>query len=84
MTRKWSWLPGWSSSMPGVPSVGGDPDAATHARPLRARLISLLVRPITPPLWLGLLVAMSLIVVETHHRLCTETTHRDRTERAVV
>jgi hypothetical protein len=30
------------------------------------------------------LVAMSLIVVETHHRLCTETTHRDRTEHAVI
>jgi len=83
MTRKWSWLPGWSSSMPGVPSVGGDPDAATHARPLRAFDVAV-GTPNHPALWLGLVVAMSLIVVETHHRLCTETTHRDRTERAVV
>jgi hypothetical protein len=55
-----------------------------HTRDRCARLMSLLVRPTTPPLWLGLVVAMSLIVVETHQRLCTETTHRDQTERAVV
>jgi signal transduction histidine kinase len=32
---------------------------------MRARLISLLLRPKTPPLWLGLVVAVSFIVVET-------------------
>ena len=65
MTRKWSWLPGWSSSMAGVPSVGGEFLMRQHTRDRCARLMSLLARPTTPPLWLGLVVAMSLIVVET-------------------
>ncbi|MGH3803625.1 MAG: hypothetical protein ACRDTD_26550 [Pseudonocardiaceae bacterium] len=30
-----------------------------------ARLISLLVRPTTPPLWLGIVVAATVITVET-------------------
>ena len=33
--------------------------------PMRARLISLLLRPITPPLWLGVVVAASFIVTES-------------------
>jgi hypothetical protein len=75
MTPKWSWLPGWSPSMPRVPSVGGDPDAATHPR--RLRVFDVGVGTLNHPgVWLGLLVAMSLIVVETHHRLCTETTRK--------
>ncbi|MDT5069660.1 MAG: hypothetical protein QOK02_5815 [Mycobacterium sp.] len=32
---------------------------------MRARLITLLLRPTTPPLWLGLVVAVSFIVAET-------------------
>ena len=32
--------------------------------PVRARLMSLLLRPTTPPLWLGIVVAASFIVIE--------------------
>ena len=39
-----------------------------HTRDVCACLMSVLVRPTTPPLWLGLLVAMSLIVVESLRR----------------
>ena len=52
MTRKWSPL-------------AGDSDTATDSRPLRARLLSLLVRPTTPPLWLGVIVAVSFISFES-------------------
>ena len=42
--------------------------SANHAgvavAPLRARLMSLLLRPTTPPLWLGIVVATSFIVIE--------------------
>jgi signal transduction histidine kinase len=44
---------------------GRDVDVALSAAPLRARLVSLLLRPTTPPLWLGVVVAVSFIVVET-------------------
>jgi len=33
---------------------------------MRARMVSLLLRPTTPPLWLGVVVAASFIVVETN------------------
>jgi signal transduction histidine kinase len=51
MTRRWSRQP-------------DEPDAGAGAPPVRARLMSLLVRPTTPPLWLGVVVATSLIVLE--------------------
>ena len=57
--------PGWWSSRPDATSEGADSDATTDARPMRARLMSLLVRPTTPPLWLGAVVAASFIVAET-------------------
>ena len=47
------------------PPLDGDSDTATDSRPLRARLLSLLVRPTTPPLWLGVVVAVSFIAVES-------------------
>jgi signal transduction histidine kinase len=65
MTRKWSRLAGWSSSSPDVMSAGGDSDATTSGRPMRARLMSLLVHPTTPPLWLGVVVAAAFIAVES-------------------
>src|ERR1700752_3426486 len=53
MTQKWSRPP------------GDDADAGAGSRPLRTRLISLVVRPTAPPLWLGVVVATSLIAAET-------------------
>jgi signal transduction histidine kinase len=64
MTWIWSRLPGWLSSRQGDTS-GGNTDAEAGAPPMRARLISVLVRPATPPLWLGVVVAASLIAAET-------------------
>ncbi len=40
-------------------------DAELGRPPMRARLITLLLRPVTPPLWLGLLVAAAFILAET-------------------
>ena len=65
MTRKRSPLLGWLWSTPGSTSAGSDPDAGTGASPMRDRLMSVLVRPTAPPLWLGIVVATALIVVET-------------------
>ncbi len=65
MTRKWSRLPGWSPSERGVLSADGDSDVATVAPPVRARLTSLVVGSTTPPLWLGVVVAASLIAAES-------------------
>jgi signal transduction histidine kinase len=41
------------------------PDARSRERPMGSRLMSLLVRPTAPPLWLGIVVAASVIVLET-------------------
>lgn len=64
MTRKWSRLPDWSYR-PGVTSAGREPDVPTPTRPPRARVMSLLVHPTTPPLCLGIVVAASFIAVES-------------------
>jgi signal transduction histidine kinase len=65
MTRKGSRLLRWPSSISGVTSAEADCDAEPGVPRIRDRLMSVLVRPTTPPLWLGILVATSLIAVET-------------------
>jgi signal transduction histidine kinase len=65
MTRKGSRLLRWPSSTSGVTSAEADCDAESGAPRMRDRLMSVFVRPTTPPLWLGILVATSLIAVET-------------------
>jgi hypothetical protein len=62
MTRKRSRLSGW---MPGATSAGGTSDTHVAQAPIRARLVSLLLRPTAPPLVLGLMVAASPLVAET-------------------
>jgi signal transduction histidine kinase len=52
-------------SMPGLNSARGTSDGDVGRSPMRARLLSLLLRPTPPPLSLGLVVAASLIVAET-------------------
>jgi signal transduction histidine kinase len=65
MTRKGSRLLRWPSSISGVTSAEADCEAEPGVPRMRDRLMSVLVRPTTPPLWLGILVATSLIAVET-------------------
>ena len=60
MTQKLSRLPGW---MRGGISARGASDGP--AEPLRARVLSLLLRPITPPLALGVVVAAVMIAAES-------------------
>ena len=62
MTQKRSRLPGW---MTGATSAGGTSDTHVAQAPVRARLVSLLLRPTPPPLVVGLGVAASFIVAET-------------------
>jgi GAF domain-containing protein len=64
MTRKRSQLLGWPWSRPGFTSAASDADAGSGGRPMRDRLMSLLVRPTAPPLWFGIVVAAALIAVE--------------------
>src|SRR6478752_410074 len=52
-------------SMPWVTSARGTSDAQVGQAPVRARLVSLLLRPTAPPLALGVVVAAFLIVAET-------------------
>jgi signal transduction histidine kinase len=65
MTRRSTHAPGWPSSRPAVSSLG--PHAATDVRPspARARPVALLLRATRPPVWLGLVAAASLIVLES-------------------
>ncbi len=65
MTWKWPQLSRWSSWRPRLTSVRGKSDVVARLRSIRSQLMSLLLRPTTPPLWLGVVVAASLIVVET-------------------
>jgi hypothetical protein len=51
--------------MPWVTSKRGTSDAQVGQAPVRARLVSLLLRPTAPPLALGVVVAAFLIVAET-------------------
>ena len=48
-----------------VAANGSRIDAEMSRAPMRARLVSLLLRPESPPLWLGLVVVVPFIVVET-------------------
>src|ERR1700736_4492928 len=45
-------------------SSGSTNNAGVAMAPVRARLMSLLLRPTTPPLWLGIVVAACFIVIE--------------------
>src|SRR5258707_14442165 len=51
--------------MPWVTSARGTSDGQVGQAPVRARLVSLLLRPTAPPLALGVVVAAFLIVAET-------------------
>ncbi|SED08781.1 Histidine kinase-, DNA gyrase B-, and HSP90-like ATPase [Rhodococcus koreensis] len=63
MTRKWSRRSIGALSRRDAASHFGAVDA--DAREMPARLIALLVRPTSPPLWLGIVVAATVITVET-------------------
>ena len=65
MPQNRSPQPGRSSSMSGTVSAPSTPDAEPRPAPIRAHVLSLLVRPMTPPLAVGLGVAASLLLVET-------------------
>ena len=52
-------------AMPRVNTARDTPDDAMGPAPMRARLVSVLLRPTAPPLALGLAVAASLITAET-------------------
>ena len=52
-------------AMPRVNSARDTPDDPMGPAPMRARLVSVLLRPTAPPLALGLAVAASLITAET-------------------
>ena len=62
MTQKPSRLPGW---MQGGTFVRGTSDAQVGPTRMRARVLSLVLRPITPPLALGLAVAAVLLAAES-------------------
>src|SRR5258705_6987535 len=64
MTHKPPQRPG-RLSMPWVTSARGTCDGQVGQAPVRARLVSLLLRPTAPPLALGVVVAAFLIVAET-------------------
>jgi signal transduction histidine kinase len=65
MTRRSRQATGWPSSRPAVSSLS--PHAVREVRtwPVRARPVALLLRSTRPPVWLGLVVAASFIVVES-------------------
>src|SRR6476661_4599026 len=64
MTHKPPQRPG-RLSMPWVTSAGGTSDARVGQAPVRARLVSLLLRPTTRSLTVGIVVAAMLIAAET-------------------
>jgi signal transduction histidine kinase len=65
MTRRSTQAPGWPSSRPAGSSLGLDDDAEVRPSPLRVRPVALLLRATRPPVWWGLVVAASFIVVES-------------------
>lgn len=65
MTRRSTQAPGWPSSRPAVTSLGLHDDTDVDASPVRVRPVALLLRATRPPVWLGLVVAASFIVVES-------------------
>jgi signal transduction histidine kinase len=64
MTRKQSQLADWSD-MPGATAARGTSDVQIGQAPVRARAVSLLLRPTAPPLALGVVVAACFIAAET-------------------
>ena len=62
MTQKLSRLPGW---MQGGTDARSATDAEAEPTPMRARVLSLVLRPITPPPALGVAVAAALIAAES-------------------
>jgi signal transduction histidine kinase len=62
MTQKRSRLPGW---MQGGAFACGTSDAQVGPTTMRARVLSLVLRPIAPPIALGLIVAPLLIAAES-------------------
>src|SRR6476646_1349461 len=64
MTHKPPRRPG-RLSMPWVTSAGGTSDARVGQAPVRARLVSLLLRPTTRSVTVGIVVAATLIAAET-------------------
>src|SRR5262249_20742396 len=64
MANNPSPLPAWASWRAAI-GARRPCDVQAGRRPIGARLVALVLRPTTPPLWLGLALAVSLIVVET-------------------
>ncbi|MDT5314932.1 MAG: hypothetical protein QOE74_3952 [Mycobacterium sp.] len=64
MTQKRRRLPG-SDGTSGRPLGHRISDAGLRARVMRPSFVSLMMRPTAPPIWLGIAVAASLMVVET-------------------
>ena len=64
MTQKRARLPG-SDETSGRPLGNRIADAGLRLRVMRPTVVSLMMRPTAPPIWLGIAVAASLIVVET-------------------
>lgn len=63
MRRKQSRVRGWPASTPGAVTARHRTDIAPTS--LRARLVSLSLRPTTPPCWLGVAVAAAFIAAES-------------------
>ena len=64
MTQKRPRLPG-SDETSGRRLADRISDAGLRLRVMRPSFVSLLMRPTAPPIWLGIAVAASLIVIET-------------------
>lgn len=64
MTQKRAMLPG-SDEMSGRRLADRIADAGMRLRVIRPSFVSQLMRPTAPPLWLGIVVAATIIVVET-------------------
>ena len=64
MTQNRPRLPG-SDETSGRPLADRIADAGLRLRVMRPSFVSLMMRPTAPPIWLGIVVATSLIVVET-------------------
>ena len=64
VTQERRRLPG-PDGVPGRSFADRISDAGLRLRVMRPRFVSLMMRPTAPPIWLGIAVAASLIVVET-------------------
>jgi len=65
MTRRSTQTHSWPSPRPAVSSLGSHAATEVRPSPVRARPVALLLRATRPPVWLGLVVAASLIAVES-------------------